>query len=102
MDILAEPTCSTEVNKSCVAVIYYQDRGLLHVSLSLIAVATLVLKTCSSAFPLFTVSPGHAAHLAFELQGTDWASGNVCTPQMTRNSLLFFFSCYWITQVLLL
>lgn len=72
MDVLAGLTCFTEVNKSFVAVIYYQDRNRLHVSLSLIAVARLVLKTCSSAFaqalicfPPFTVSPGHAAHLAF-------------------------------------
>lgn len=51
MDGLAEPTYFTEVNKSFVAVIYYQDRERLHVSLSLIAVVMLVLKTSSSAFP---------------------------------------------------
>lgn len=50
MDGLAESTCFTEVNKSFVAVIYYPDRERLHVSLSLIAVVTLVLKTSSSAF----------------------------------------------------
>lgn len=51
MDGLAEPTYFTEVNKSFVAVIYYQDRERLHVSLSLIAVVTLVLNNSSSAFP---------------------------------------------------
>lgn len=50
MDMLAEPTCFAEVNKSFVAVIYYQDRDRLPVSLSLIAVAMLVWKTFSSAF----------------------------------------------------
>lgn len=50
MDGLAEPTYFTEVNMTFVAVIYYHDRERLHVSLSLIAVVTLVLKTSSSAF----------------------------------------------------
>lgn len=40
-----------------VAVIYYQDRERLHVSLSLIAVVTLVLKTSSSAFPQALLFP---------------------------------------------
>lgn len=50
MDTLAEPRF-TEVNKRFVAVIYYQDRDRLRMPLSVTAVATLVLKTCSSAFP---------------------------------------------------
>lgn len=51
MDVLAEPTCLTEVNMSFVAIIYYQDRDCLHVPLCLIAVATLVLENLLICFP---------------------------------------------------